>query len=81
MVCVGIGCHTGAILVTSCRTFYGDGECWAVYRTYNMGGAAAVRTYVPSIVQEPLMATSETILLSATTETLEVITFERSRDN
>jgi hypothetical protein len=42
-----------------------------------MGGAVAVRTYVPSIVQEPLMATSETILLSATTETLEVTTFER----
>jgi len=33
--------------------------------------------YVPSVVQEPLMATSETILLSATTETLEAITFER----
>jgi hypothetical protein len=42
-----------------------------------MGGAAAVCTYVPSVVQEPLMATSETILLSATTETLEVTTFER----
>lgn len=77
MVCVGIDCHTGAILVTSCRTFYGDRECWTVYRTYTMGGAAAVCTYVPSVVQEPLMATSETILLSATTETLEVTTFER----
>ena len=64
-------------ILTSCTTIYGDRECWAVYRTYTMGGAAAVRTYVPSVVQEPFMVTSETTLLSATTETLEVTTFER----
>jgi hypothetical protein len=43
-----------------------------------MGGQQLVRTYVPAVVQVPLTVTSETTLLSATTETLETTTLERS---
>ncbi|MEM3677444.1 MAG: zinc ribbon domain-containing protein [Candidatus Bathyarchaeia archaeon] len=52
--------------------------CTVIYETHTIGGAALARTYVPAIVQVPITITSETTLLSATTETLETTTLGRS---
>jgi hypothetical protein len=66
------------IVVTLCRTFYGDVECEQIAQIQTIGEARLYRTYVPAVVQEPLTVTSETTLLSTTTETLETTTLERS---
>ncbi|MEM2122331.1 MAG: zinc ribbon domain-containing protein [Candidatus Bathyarchaeia archaeon] len=78
VVTVTMGTRVLRIPLTTCRTFYGDVECEEHREVYTMAGQQIVRTYVPAIVQVPLTVTSETTLLSATTETLETTTLGRS---